>query len=68
MITLNNEDCLETLKRIEDNTIDLCLTDLPYGILSNKKEVDYYNENRNFVGSEISKVWFDVAQQRINDI
>ena len=24
--------------------------------------------NRNFVGSEISKVWFDVAQQRINDI
>ena len=26
------------------------------------------NMNRNFVGSEISKVWFDVAQQRINDI
>ena len=48
MITLNNEDCLETLKRIEDNTIDLCLTDLPYGILSNKKEADYQNENRNF--------------------
>ena len=49
MITLNNEDCLETLKRIEDNTIDLCLTDLPYGILkSNKKEANYNNENRNF--------------------
>ena len=48
MITLNNEDCLETLKRLEDNTIDLCLTDLPYGILSIKKEVDYQNENRNF--------------------
>lgn len=49
MITLNNEDCLETLKRIEDNTIDLCLTDLPYGILkSNKKEADFNNENRNF--------------------
>ena len=48
MITLNNEDCLETLKRIEDNTIDLCLTDLPYGILSKKKEADYQNENRNF--------------------
>ena len=48
MITLNNEDCLETLKRLEDNTIDLCLTDLPYGILSNKKEADYQNENRNF--------------------
>ena len=48
MINLFNEDCLETLKRIEDNTIDLCLTDLPYGILSNKKEADYQNENRNF--------------------
>ena len=24
MITLNNEDCLETLKKLEDNTIDLC--------------------------------------------
>lgn len=48
MINLFNEDCLETLKRIEDNSIDLCLTDLPYGILSNKKEADYQNENRNF--------------------
>ena len=49
MITLNNEDCLETIKRIEDNTIDLCLTDLPYGILkSNKKEANFNNENRNF--------------------
>ena len=49
MITLNNEDCLETLKRIEDNTIDLCLTDLPYGILkSKKKEANFNNENRNF--------------------
>jgi site-specific DNA-methyltransferase (adenine-specific) len=48
MINLFNEDCLETLKRLEDNTIDLCLTDLPYGILSSKKEADYQNENRNF--------------------
>ena len=49
MITLNNEDCLETLKKLEDNTIDLCLTDLPYGILkSKKKEPNYNNENRNF--------------------
>ena len=48
MITLNNEDCLETLKKLEDNTIDLCLTDLPYGILSHKKGIDYQNENRNF--------------------
>ena len=25
------------------------------------------NMNRNFIGSEISKVWFDVAQQRLNE-
>ena len=48
MINLFNEDCLETLKRLQDNSIDLCLTDLPYGILTNKKEADYQNENRNF--------------------
>lgn len=27
-----NEDCLETMKRMEDNSIDLVLTDPPYGI------------------------------------
>jgi len=27
-----NEDCLETMKRMEDNYIDLVLTDPPYGI------------------------------------
>ena len=27
-----NEDCLETMKRMEDNSVDLVLTDPPYGI------------------------------------
>lgn len=27
-----NEDCLETMKRIKDNSVDLVLTDPPYGI------------------------------------
>lgn len=27
-----NEDCLETMKRMEDNSIDLVLTDPPYGL------------------------------------
>ena len=27
-----NEDCLETMKRMKDNSIDLVLTDPPYGI------------------------------------
>lgn len=30
--TIYNEDCLETMKRMPDNYIDLVLTDPPYGI------------------------------------
>lgn len=29
--TIYNEDCLETMKRMPDNFVDLVLTDLPYG-------------------------------------
>lgn len=27
-----NENCLEGMKRIADNSVDMILTDLPYGI------------------------------------
>jgi hypothetical protein len=30
--TIYNEDCLETMKRMPDNFVDLVLTDPPYGI------------------------------------
>lgn len=33
-----NEDCLIGMKKIEDKTIDLILTDLPYGITKNSKD------------------------------
>lgn len=39
MIELNriyNEDCLETMKRMEDKSVDLVLTDPPYGIKATK--------------------------------
>ena len=35
MIELNkvyNEDCFEGIKRVDDKTIDLVLTDIPYGM------------------------------------
>ena len=35
MIELNkiyNEDCFEGIKRIDDKSIDLVLTDIPYGM------------------------------------
>jgi len=30
--TIYNEDCLETMKRMPDGFVDLCLTDPPYGM------------------------------------
>ena len=27
-----NEDCIETMRRIPDGSIDLMLTDIPYGV------------------------------------
>src|SRR5574344_1192605 len=32
MVELFNEDCLEHMKKIPDGSIDLCVTDPPYGI------------------------------------
>lgn len=34
-----NEDCLQGMKKIKDKTIDLILTDLPYGITQNQKDI-----------------------------
>ena len=34
MIDLRNGDCLEVLKNIEDNSVDLILTDPPYHLTS----------------------------------
>lgn len=30
--TIYNEDCLETMKRMPDNFVDLIVTDPPYGL------------------------------------
>lgn len=43
MMELNivyNEDCLETMKRMADKSVDLVLTDPPYGINAHKKRGD----------------------------
>ena len=42
MIEINkiyNEDCITGMKKIEDKTIDLILSDLPYGITNNPKDI-----------------------------
>ena len=37
MIQLYNDDCLKVLKSISDNSIDLCVTDPPYPVISGGK-------------------------------
>lgn len=40
MTTLINDDCLKALKNIEDNSIDLIVTDPPYKIISGGRKVN----------------------------
>ena len=40
MVTLYNADCLEKLKDISSNSIDLVICDLPFGCLTNKNHSD----------------------------
>ena len=34
-----NEDCLEGMKKIDDKSIDMICTDLPYGVTQNKSDI-----------------------------
>jgi len=39
-----NEDCLETMKRMPDNFVDLVITDIPYNISQENgglREIDF---------------------------
>lgn len=43
--TIINADCLDILKQLPDKCIDLVLTDPPYGMLNNKFDKEYFDEN-----------------------
>ena len=51
-----NKDCLDVLKNIPDNSIDLIVTDPPYGInfISN-----YRKEKYNSIYNDKSLCWLD---------
>lgn len=36
---INNEDCLEGMKKINDKSVDMICTDLPYGVTQNKSDI-----------------------------
>lgn len=45
--TLYNDDCLNVLRTMEDNSIDSCVTDPPYGIAFMGKEWDNFSTSKN---------------------
>ena len=52
MIDLMHGDCLELMKDIPNGSVDLVLTDPPYGTMK---------------GAELDKGYFDIAEKRINE-
>ena len=60
-----NDDCLEGMKHIPDNYVDITLTDIPYGVVSrksnglrnlNKENADIFNIDMNELLNEIYRV------------
>ena len=49
-----NEDCLEGMKRIEDNSVDLIVTDPPYGI-----EYRTFRTNSRIIKNDDNLSWID---------
>lgn len=68
MINLYNEDCLEAMKRMEDNSYDLAIVDPPYGIkragqqetfTKNPKHKRKHHEQKTWDNEIPSKEYFD---------
>ena len=63
-------DCLEVMKGIPDKSVDLVLTDPPYGVTANEKDVvveldELLHLKRNFIGIEISEKYCEIARRRL---
>ena len=54
MLTLKNQDCLVVMKEIADNSVDLILTDPPYGV--NFKN-DFYEDSSDYI-EQLIPVWY----------
>lgn len=61
--TIYNENCLETMKRMPDNSVDLVLTDPPYGVewVSNRRSVKHVaienDDNVDWIGEVYSELY-----------
>lgn len=43
MINLHNQDCIEFMRTLSDNSIDMVLTDPPYGIIKSGNASEWDN-------------------------
>jgi DNA modification methylase len=59
--SLINADCLEAMKYIEDKSIDMVMTDPPYGTTGEACA----NLNHKFIGIELDEEYFKIAVKRI---
>jgi DNA modification methylase len=57
-------DCLELMKEIKDNSIDMILCDLPYGTTA----IACKNTKRNFIGMELSEDYVKIANERLTKL
>lgn len=72
MYEIYNEDCLEGMKRLEDNSVDCIISDLPFNLTDcawDKSVIDLaaINAGRNFIGFELDKKFYDIAKRRIDE-
>jgi site-specific DNA-methyltransferase (adenine-specific) len=57
-------DCAEHLKNIEENSIDLFLSDIPYGINQDAWDVFHENTNSAFLGQSPAQIGKKAFQRR----
>lgn len=60
-----NEDCIEGMKKIPSNSIDMILCDLPYGITQNKWDIVIPLDIYRHLGYELDSEYYKVANNRI---
>ncbi len=63
MYAIEQGDCLDVMKDLPNQSIDMILTDPPYGTTG----IACLNLNRIFIGIEKDEKYFNIAKERIEN-